>query len=231
MKKYRSLGAFAICALVLAAPAVQSGPVQQPVSEAKKDLLAREALSQAIAPVKSKEDLERYLKIIPPKSNVLYLLSPAARERFIATLTFNEKGLTGFGFQDLQRELSQDQIAKVLALFGSESSAVHIKPNVESRKAPSRDKNGCIDRNDLLQPIFCEDPYDGGIGDGGGGFGGGHGGDGSGRQKIPIPFPPGEEIPGQMKPVRMENGDIYHMVCAARATCWPDNNKVCKASC
>ncbi|NHZ67071.1 hypothetical protein [Massilia genomosp. 1] len=219
-----------VCAVALTATTVHSGPIQRPAAEEKKALFAREALSQAIAPIKSKEDLERYLQIIPPKSNALNLLSPAARARFIATLTFNEKGLTSFGFEDLQRELSQDQIAKVLALFGSESSAVHIKPSAEPRATPRRDKNDCVDGNGRLQPIFCEDPYDGGMGGGGGSFGDGGGG-GGGRPKIPIPFPPPDPIDGQMAPVRMENGDIYHMVCSARATCWPNNNKVCKAAC
>lgn len=227
MKKKNLIGTLVACMFALAGSSAYSGPSSRLSPDAKKALLAREALAQAVAPIKSKEDLERYLKIIPPKSNALNLLSPAARERFIATLTFNEKGLTGFGFEDLQRELSQDQIVRVLALFGSESSALHIKLNPVKAASPRRDKNGCIDGNGLLQPIFCEEPYDGGLGDGGG-FGGGGG---YHPHPKPQPLPPPDPRQGQVAPIRLDNGDIYHMSCASRATCMPNTNMICKAGC
>lgn len=122
------------------------------------------------------------MNIIPPKSNALNLLSPLARERFIATLTFNEKGVTGFGFEELQRGLSKKQIAKVLALFGSESSAQHIKPAAEKHARPIVSSNNCFEAQDRFEATICPDPYGGGIGGGGigGGMGGGSGGGGGG---------------------------------------------------
>ncbi|MDM5177418.1 hypothetical protein PO883_09470 [Massilia sp. DJPM01] len=248
MKRNQFLPILAACAISFAgafsansAPihppneAKKEGPVREVISdEAKKELLAREAVSQAIAPIKSQADLERYLKMVPPKSNALYLLSPAARERFLATVTFNEKGLTGFGFEDLQRELSQEQIAKVLALFGSESSAKYIKPSTDTRAPGPGASSNCIENPGDFIPVFCE----GGGGDGGfGGFGGPGGGGGGGCMGCEGPprmpsVPPEKKVPGALDPVFLANGDIYHMYCDwGGSTCSPSNFKICKAKC
>ncbi|MCY0910650.1 hypothetical protein [Massilia antarctica] len=222
--------------------AKKEGIAREVISEAaRKELLAREEVSQAVAPIKSQLDLQRYLKMVPPKSNPLYLLSPTARERFLASVTFNEKGLTGFGFEDLQRELSQAQIAKVLALFGSESSAKYIKPSADTRAPGPGDSNNCVENPGELAPVFCEDGdgdggfggFDGPSGGGGGGGGGGAGGcmGCEGTPRIP-PVPPDKKLPGALDPIMLANGDVYHMYCDfGGSTCSPMNFKLCKAKC
>lgn len=78
-----------------------------------------------LAPVKSQWELGAYLQ--SAKATPLDWLSPAARRRFLASLTFNESGLTGFDYSDLRAELTVAQIYRVLAIFGAQRVAPLIK--------------------------------------------------------------------------------------------------------
>ncbi|HEX8609939.1 MAG TPA: hypothetical protein VF800_01450 [Telluria sp.] len=224
-------GSTTLAVFLFGLAAAQFSAAEVPANPRKNALRAHDALSQQIAPIKSRADLERYLKMVPRQSNALYLLSAAARERFIESITFNEKGVTGFSFADLQRELPQEQIAKILALFGSESSATYIKPTAKRWQQKGGDSNLCGGVDNVLVPGYCEDPLDGGIPDAPGGGGGGWGGP-STAPKFPNPLPPPDPIPGQMAPVQLANGDYYHMYCSlGGSTCDPKNNSICKAKC
>ena len=70
------------------------------------------------APIKSRADLKSHLKALGV-SSPLNQLQPEARARFVNSLTFNEKGLTGFRYQELE-ELSPTAIYQILALFGQQ---------------------------------------------------------------------------------------------------------------
>ena len=87
----------------------------------------RNGIESALAPIKSKAQLERYIGNTPKDESPLGKLSPGAQSRFIESLTFNDKGLTGFNYEDLQAELSASEIYAVLGLFGAQHDAALIK--------------------------------------------------------------------------------------------------------
>jgi hypothetical protein len=78
----------------------------------------REAIELAMAPIKSRADLQQYLAEKHIKPSPLDTLSPAAKQRFISSLKFNEHGITTFDYRDLEAGLTSTQIYRVLALFG-----------------------------------------------------------------------------------------------------------------
>jgi hypothetical protein len=95
---------------------------------------------RAVAPagvLRSPGDLQRYLAATAHSVSPLSALSGGARERFLASITFNEKGVTGFHYDDLQAGLTASQIVDVLHLFGVEKD-VAIIPNVRVESAADR---------------------------------------------------------------------------------------------
>jgi hypothetical protein len=94
----------------------------------------------AMAPsgtIRSQSDLQRYLSATASSDSPLSALSSGARSRFLSNITFNEKGITGFHYGDLQSELTASQIFDVLHLFGVERD-VAIIPNVRVETAKDR---------------------------------------------------------------------------------------------
>lgn len=79
--------------------------------------------------IKSHNDLTSYMRTTSGVSSPLDQLSTPARDRFLSSLTFNAKGVTGFRYDDLQTELTRGQIVAVLRLFGLERDAAMIKPD------------------------------------------------------------------------------------------------------
>ncbi len=87
--------------------------------------------------IRSQSDLQRYLSATANSDSPLNALSRGARERFLSSITFNEKGITGFHYADLQTELTASQMRDVLHLFGVEKD-VAIIPNVRVETAADR---------------------------------------------------------------------------------------------
>jgi hypothetical protein len=80
-----------------------------------------EAVAVALAPIKNKAQLERYLKLVKDEESPLQFLSEHSRKKFIESLTFHQNGgLTGYRYPELQSELTPTQIYNVLALFGAQ---------------------------------------------------------------------------------------------------------------
>lgn len=80
-------------------------------------------LAFLLAPIKSKADLDRYLEELrqnPEARSPLNMLSPAARDRFLKSLVFTERGLGGYYYADLEAQLTASQIYRVLSLFGAQ---------------------------------------------------------------------------------------------------------------
>jgi len=75
-------------------------------------------LSNTVAPIRSPEDLSRHLA--DNSDSPFFYLSADARERFISSITFNERGVTGFEYMDLERELTPTQIFEVMSLIGQQ---------------------------------------------------------------------------------------------------------------
>lgn len=88
----------------------------------------------SLAPIKSKGDLAKYLQKILKSGSDLDLLSPGAKGRFIDSLVFNEKGLAGFRYDDLEAELSASEIYGIMSLFGAQ----HTVPLMDKARAPNK---------------------------------------------------------------------------------------------
>jgi hypothetical protein len=80
-----------------------------------------------LAPVKSQQTLRAYQSITPEVLSPLGKLSASARAEFLSSLTFNEKGLTGFNYRVLEDELTPSQAHSVLALFGAQRLTTLLK--------------------------------------------------------------------------------------------------------
>ena len=106
-------------------PADRGGAVRAPAAVA------------ASATIRSQDGLQRYLVATATSDSPLGALSSGARARFLSSLTFNQRGVTGFHYGDLQAELTASQIVPLLALFGVEKD-VAIIPNVRVESASDR---------------------------------------------------------------------------------------------
>lgn len=93
----------------------------------KREIELRKEMAKLTAQITSAEELREYQYSSNFHSGPLKALSEAGRQRFLASLTFNENGLTGFRYEDLQAELNVSQIYKVLSLFGAQHTASLIK--------------------------------------------------------------------------------------------------------
>jgi len=75
------------------------------------------AIAQKNAPINSAVRLQEHLQSLSPDSPLRYFSVPA-RQRFVASLRFNEAGVTTLRYQDIVEELSYSEAYRVLALFG-----------------------------------------------------------------------------------------------------------------
>jgi hypothetical protein len=125
-----------LAVMIAFAPAitVQAGDVT------RGDRLIKERgreLAFLLAPIKTKEDLDRYLEELrqnPEARSPLNLLSPAAHDRFLNSLVFTEQGLGGYQYDDLQAQLTASQIYRLLTLFGAQHTTPLIKgARIENR--------------------------------------------------------------------------------------------------
>jgi hypothetical protein len=132
---------FVLAVIIAFAPAitVQAGDVMRGDrfdKENKQQDRGRE-LAFLLAPIQTKEDLDRYLEELrqnPEARSPLGLLSPAARDRFVNSLVFTEQGLGGYAYGDLQAQLTASQIYRLLSLFGAQHTTPLIKgARIESR--------------------------------------------------------------------------------------------------
>lgn len=87
--------------------------------------------------IRSQSDLQRYLSATANSGSPLSALSSRGRTRFLSSVTFNKRGITGFRYDDLQSELTASQIFDVLHLFGAEKDLAII-PNVRVETAADR---------------------------------------------------------------------------------------------
>jgi hypothetical protein len=87
--------------------------------------------------IRSQSDLQRYVSETASSPSPLNALSSGVRARFLSSITFNGKGITGFNYDDLQSELTASQMVAVLHLFGVEND-VKIIPNVRVEAATDR---------------------------------------------------------------------------------------------
>lgn len=72
-------------------------------------------------PITTPDSLARYLRETPIERSPLGALPPGARKRFLAILTFGDRGVRGIDAGDLDQELTHEQAVAVLALLGAEA--------------------------------------------------------------------------------------------------------------
>lgn len=89
------------------------------------------ALDIEMAPIKSADELAAYLHDADAASPLM-TLTPAARERFLASLEFNKGGLVSYQYDDLARELTASQAYRLLTLFGAQRTTYLLGARVEN---------------------------------------------------------------------------------------------------
>ncbi len=77
------------------------------------------ALAYQHAPIKSAADLTTHVSNMPAEDSPLALLSEQQRSRFLASITFNQKGISGYSYNEI-RHLTASQAHEILALFGAQ---------------------------------------------------------------------------------------------------------------
>ena len=73
------------------------------------------------------EIVRHYLSSTHKGESPLDHLSAAARERFLASLRFGDKGLTSYSYVELESELSAGEAYRVLSLFGAQHTTSLLK--------------------------------------------------------------------------------------------------------
>lgn len=134
-RKALLVSAMATLAIGMSSATLAANSLRIPPQVSMHDVDAEQARLRAIdfemAPIKSDADLATYLRTAGEESPLM-ALSPGARERFLATLTFNENGLVGYKYEELARELTASQAYRILALFGAQRTAHLLGARVES---------------------------------------------------------------------------------------------------
>jgi hypothetical protein len=83
-------------------------------------------LARSTASVKNAMELRTYLNEHQGPSSPFHGLSRGALMRFTRSLTFTSRGLAGFDYADIRRELTASQVHALLRVFGVEDTAARI---------------------------------------------------------------------------------------------------------
>lgn len=176
----------------------------------------KSVIDQLLAPVKSADDLRAFLSKAKASENPLSKLDVQARQDFIESISFNEKGLTGYNYSILESNLTLPQIRNVLALFGSQTSIRNFR---SSKSAPAPGGSDNAEECELM-PESGEECIDGDGGNGGGGGGGGWGGGGGGGGG------------GGYSPIGGgETSDHKDYKCEGKGTCASQLSYICTSNC
>lgn len=118
-----------------------------PASAAQAPPGAELASEAAPSPqIRSKAQLDAYLRAHAGQPTPLDALTPGARERFLDGLVFGSRGLAGFDTQDLA-QLTREQGQRLLALFGAERYAETLQPWAkQARVASAEPQIGDLER-------------------------------------------------------------------------------------
>lgn len=104
-------------------------------------LASAHAASQPVAQtIRSRAQLNHYLEVTPLARSPLGALSPGGRKRFLARLTFNERGVTSLPLADAANELDASRVTALFDLFGEAKQAdgVGLSPGEYARRHAER---------------------------------------------------------------------------------------------
>lgn len=109
-----------------------ASPAARPASASSHP--SAQAKRPQLLPIKSKADLERYLKSHNQQSP-LNLLKPQSRQKFLNSLEFTESGVGGFSLEAL-KPLTPEARYSILALFGLENldQVIHMPTETETKQ-------------------------------------------------------------------------------------------------
>lgn len=146
---YKTLAALAFLLLVIAT-ASGSAQAQQPAANNASETVRIDQILQylddmdevesrvqyATARIQSRQELQQYLDGTVVNKSPLGRLSAAARQTFLSSLRFNEKGLTSFRYDVLEDNLTPTEIYTILRLFGAQQTvpmmqAAHAQTNTD----------------------------------------------------------------------------------------------------
>ena len=97
------------------------------ISYLDNQLLARDQLAFELAPIKSKSDLDAYLRSTSRSKSPFDILSAYAKSQFINSLIFNKNGLVSFSYKEIGNELNAKQVYELLSLFGVQRAASLVR--------------------------------------------------------------------------------------------------------
>jgi len=120
--------------------------------------MLRQDLNFLTAPIKSESDLRRHLRDVR-KSDIgspFAYLSAESRKRFAESVKFNEKGVTSYRYDVLERELTPSQIYQVLAMLGQQHNIEMFK-NARIESKLDREIMDAVDSNQPTTKCSSQD--------------------------------------------------------------------------
>ena len=90
-------------------------------------------LAMPAAPIASRAQLDAYLHATSPDAAPLGWMTRDGRQRFLASLRFGQRGLGGFGTDDLRYDLTLEQAYAVLQLFDAQHYALGLSARTKLR--------------------------------------------------------------------------------------------------
>lgn len=120
----------------------------QAVTTRHYDGAATQKSDSGLVPIRSAAQLSEYLETHP--SSPLDAFNKRARKLFLDSLTFSEKGLTGFRLQEIQSELTPSQAFDILSFFGVQSVIESLQFEHTEDSKPSSTDSGAAETDGIL---------------------------------------------------------------------------------
>lgn len=132
--------------------AVSFNALAVPLSDENSELTETNLTVQNELAIKSVAELDKHLELSSAQKSPLGKLSDAGLNRFVSSLTFNDKGISGFSYAELEGMNAAD-VHRILKLFGVQRTMPLIKnvrvstkldAQAKSVKLPSQAQSGTV---------------------------------------------------------------------------------------
>jgi hypothetical protein len=112
-----------------------------------------------MAQVKSRAELDAYLREDSNQDHPLFALSEDRLRQFLGSLVFTERGLASFNASALEAELTATQIYRVLSLFGLDRSVIDLASTSEFTNSPLDVACPVIENTECTPPATCRSAF------------------------------------------------------------------------